>query len=91
MTEHCANKHGHPHPSASWKADLWVQMCGVGAEGGVKVPWDSLHSHSPTSPPSPSREPMHGRVALGSSWGWESSEVRFVVPIAGKKREKNEK
>lgn len=57
----------------------------------MKVPWDSLHSHSPTSPPSPSREPMHGRVALGSSWGWESSEVRFVVPIAGKKREKNEK
>lgn len=38
MTERCANKHGHPHPSASWKADLWVQMCGVGAEGGGESP-----------------------------------------------------
>lgn len=62
-------------------------MYGVGVEGG-KVPWDSLHSHGPTSPPSPSQELMHGRVALDSSWGWESNKVRSVVPITGKQREK---
>lgn len=87
MTECWANKHGHPTPLPAGRQIYGLQMYRVGAER-VKVPWDSLHSHGPTSPPSPSQELMDGGVALGSSWGWESNKVRSVVPKAGKQRGK---